>query len=221
MKKSKDIQRGYFYDNAVVTDEQLDNVVDSQLGVLDSIEDLPTASSANLGDEYKIGNSFYKCVLEDGRYDWKVTGNAEAVTSYPDLEGKPRIGGTTLNGEMSVDDLGGVEKDITAYQLRNVSEGDECYIVSGGEVYRTTVGALRKPRQEVITINAADWVDGLCTKKVSGVKSDSVIVASPSPDYASVFFTNPFWCSSVGDGTLTFSTNNTPTTVVKMNVIIY
>ena len=76
MKKNKDIQREYFYEGAYPTDTQFHEVIDSALGVLDSTDDLPTAGAGNLGDEYKVGNVFYKCEQVGGGYQWVAKATA-------------------------------------------------------------------------------------------------------------------------------------------------
>lgn len=220
-KETKDIQRGYYYDNAVVTDTQMKNLVDSSLGVLDSVENLPTASASNLGDEYKIGNSFYKCMLVSGAYVWVVTDNATPVTDYQDLTNKPRLEGVTLTKTTTLDQVGAISRKLENYKERTLTGEELCYVVHDDVVYKCSVSDLRKPNMVTVDIATTDWVNGKCYKQIDGISEESAVVASPHPDYAGTFFATPFWVSSVSPGMIEISSNNVPTNNVKLNVIFY
>ena len=226
----KETQRGYFYAGAYPTDEQMDNVVDSQLGVLDDVSNLPEPSAHNLGDEYKIGNVFYKCVYESGAYRWDSTGAAEPVTRYSDLEGKPKINNVTLAGNIAdVDDIGGMSKDTNVYGAIgpvNLLESDIVYINHNGAWMKSTVGALRKPLSNVVTIMISDWVSDPTLGYVATISADyatvdRTVIAAPAPVSIPAYFNTPFYLASSEKGELVFACSSQPSTTLYVNIIYW
>ena len=226
----KDTQRDYFYEGAYPTDEQMDNVVDSQLGVLDDVGDLPEPNAQNLGDEYKIGNVFYKCKYENGDYFWDSTGAAEPVTRYSDLDGKPKIGGVTIAGNISdVDTIGGLSKNLEVYGsigAVNLSENDNVYINHDGNWMKSTVGALRKPLSAVVTILMTDWVSDqslgfVATVNAGYANTGRTIIAAPAPSSIPAYFNTPFYLASSDNGELVFACSSQPSTTLYVNIIYW
>lgn len=148
MKKNKDTQRGYFYEGAYPTADQMRDVVDGSLGVLESVSDLPLASADNLNDEYKIGNTYYKCVLNKGGYSWQPSGNAVRSNDYSDLENKPKVGGVTLipydeNHPQRIKDFGGLDSNDALYSLaEELDNNDILYVKTSGGWKKTLVSTI-------------------------------------------------------------------------------
>lgn len=225
-KVSKDTQRGYFYEGAFPTDTQMDNVVDSQLGVLDDVSSLPAASASNLGDEYKVGNVFYKCELVSGQYQWVSKGTVTPPESYNDLEDKPKIGSATLAGDMTVDDIGGLSKDETDYDSVAVAgQNDTVYICQGGVWKKTTVGAVRRPATAQVAISPSSWTQSgelyEAVASVSGISSTSIVMATPAPESIPIYNDTPFWISSVGNAQVTVQSSEQISEQVKINIIYW
>lgn len=146
MKKNKKKLNEYFYEGAYPTDEQFHDVIESQLGVLDDVSNLSEPTAEDLGDEYKIGNTFYKCVLSSGRYEWQVTATAVPTNQYSDLEGKPTIGGVRIVGDIAdVNTLGALSKTVANYSSlssRDITDTNVVYIYNGASWFKTTLADL-------------------------------------------------------------------------------
>lgn len=145
-KRTKDTQKEWFYTGAYPTAEQFHDVIDSTLGVLDSDSELPTAGAGNLGNEYKVGNTFYKCEQVDGGYRWVPKATAVPTNSYDDLTEKPTVNSVRITGDIAdIDILGGLSKNVSRYDA-----AEEADLVSASIVYikgatkwvKTTLGEL-------------------------------------------------------------------------------
>lgn len=71
-----------------------------------------------------------------------------------------------------------------------------------------------------VTIAVNDWSNKTCTKNVTGVTSDNIVVVTFAPTSKSVYTTADVYCSAQGSGTLTFTCATTPTDSVTANVMI-
>jgi hypothetical protein len=150
MKQNKDTQRGYFYTGAYPTAAQFNDVVSGNLGVLDSVSDLPVAGADNLGDEYKIGNTYYKCQLNNGAYEWVATGSVVRSNNYADLQNKPKIGGATLlpfdaENPQKIQDFGGLASNTEEYNdAESVAKTDIVYVATEKGWMKATVEVIMK-----------------------------------------------------------------------------
>lgn len=142
-KRSKDTQKDWFYTGAYPTAEQFHDVIDSTLGVLESVSSLPVAGAGNLGNEYKIGNAFYRCELSGGAYTWRQTATATPSNDYDDLANKPTINNVRIAGAIEdIDSLGALSKATSKYSSiedNEISYADVMYINHGGVWRKTTV----------------------------------------------------------------------------------
>lgn len=226
-KISKERQRGYFYTGAFPTAQQMKDVVDSQLGVLNEYADLPTPSADNLGNEYKIGNVYYKCVASGSSYVWQQTGTVVPSNSYTDITDKPKINGKTLTELTTVNDIGGIEKDASKYsQAASVNGDDVLYVNINGLWKKTTVSEIRKPNVSTVNIAPTDWEDvggGIyrATKAIIGVDSSTVVIATPSPASVQDYVVTPYWLAFVGSGQITVETANEISVQVGLNVMYW
>lgn len=223
-KVNKDTQRGYFYEGAFPTDVQMQNVVESQMGVLESVADLSAASADNLGQEYKIGNQFYKSVLEDGVYKWKTDTGAVPSVDYEEMQNKPKINGVLLTKDTSSGDIGVLSNDMAGVkEITELQDDDTVYVSSGGTQYKATVETLRKPNSQQVEIAATDWKedgDGyMAEEELQGVYEGSDVICTPAPESVEVFLKVPFWAASLAKDTIVFRTQTKMDANVKANII--
>lgn len=224
MKQSKDTLKTYFETGDYPTEAQFGHLIDSCIGTLESVSDLPEASAGNLGNEYKIGNVYYKCVLSGGAYIWKQTGTAVPSNDYTDIVNKPKINGIALGGDKTIDDLGGLDKDASKYDCSTEADpSDAVYILSGGTWKKATVAQIRRPSTASVTISAQEWKSvgsGVyrATKVVQGIVSDSVPFASPAPQSMSAYRLTPYWLAYVSDGSVTIESNDPISSDVTLNI---
>jgi len=145
-KRTKDTQKEWFYTGAYPTAEQFHDVIDSTLGVLDSDSELPTAGAGNLGNEYKVGNTFYKCEQVDGGYRWVPKATAVPTNSYDDLTEKPTINSVRIAGNIEdIDILGGLSKNVSRYDAAEEADlvaASIVYIKGATKWVKTTLGEL-------------------------------------------------------------------------------
>lgn len=145
-KRTKDTQKEWFGTGAYPTEGQFRDVIDSTLGVLDSVSDLPTAGADNLGNEYKVGNTFYKCEQANGGYEWVPKATAVPSNDYDDLDNKPTINGVRLSGDIDdVDDLGGMSLNTGKYDTAagtDITASSLIYIKGATKWVKTTLGDL-------------------------------------------------------------------------------
>lgn len=224
-KISKERQRGYFYTGAFPTAQQMKDVVDSQLGVLNSYSELPTASADNLGNEYKIGNVYYKCVASSGGgYVWQQTGTVVPSNSYTDITDKPTIGGVPVAGNNTVKQIGGIGSSLSEYQQADsVKQTDVAYIHDGTEWKKTTIAELRRPTVAQVSISPSDWADvggGIyrATKTLQGITAESVPFASPSPESMTAYADTMYWLANVSADTVVIETESVIEESVSMNI---
>jgi len=145
-KRTKDTQKEWFYTGAYPTAEQFHDVIDSTLGVLDSDSELPTAGAGNFGNEYKVGNTFYKCEQVDGGYRWVPKATAVPTNSYDDLTEKPTINNVRISGDIEdIDELGALSQNTGKYdaaQEADIVSSSLIYIKGATKWVKTTLGEL-------------------------------------------------------------------------------
>lgn len=71
-----------------------------------------------------------------------------------------------------------------------------------------------------VTIVPAEWVNYSCTRFIFEVQTDSTVIVSPDIDSYAECASKSVICSAQGAGSLTFSCNETPTSTVRLNILI-
>lgn len=84
---------------------------------------------------------------------------------------------------------------------------------------RYKIDDMHKPI--TVTLPASGWQDGCQTVNVSGATAKNIIIAGYNPESKEAYTDAGIWCSAQGDGTLTFSCENTPDVDVAVNVAIF
>lgn len=145
-KRTKDTQKDWFYIGAYPTAEQFHDVIDSTLGVLDSTSELPAAGAGNLGNEYKVGNTFYKCEQVNGVYQWVPKATATPTDDYNDLANKPTINNVRISGDIEdIDELGALSRNTDKYnaaQAADLAATSLVYIKGANGWVKTNLGDL-------------------------------------------------------------------------------
>lgn len=72
-----------------------------------------------------------------------------------------------------------------------------------------------------VTIAAADWSSGECTKYVDGVLADSNVIVSYAPASQGVWEANGVYAYDQDNGTITFKCATTPSSAVTANILLY
>lgn len=224
--ENKDTLKGYFTNGSIPDETKYASAIRSCMGVLSAASDLPAASADNVGDEYKIGNAFYKCELVSGAYTWVLASTATPSDSYTDLTDKPTVNNVVLSGNKSPQDLGCMPVDLSSLtMLASLNDTDIIPVIRNNVLYKTTVATLRKPRMVEVTIQTTDWTQSgsvyQAQKAVTGLSNTNSVVASPAPSSMDDFNDTPFWVSLVSTGQLTFECETVPSVAVTMNVFIW
>ena len=71
-----------------------------------------------------------------------------------------------------------------------------------------------------VTIEVADWNNGVATKSVTGVTASNNIVVSPAPSSFTAYAEAVIRATAQGSGTVTFTCDSEPTDDVTVNVMI-
>ena len=110
---NKEILKGKFDCGATPSGEDFASIIDSCVGNLTDVLQLPTASSSLVNTSYKIGDKIYTCKLQGGTYQWvAIDLGGGGATSYSTLSDKPAINGVILGGDKSPADLGLLDANI-------------------------------------------------------------------------------------------------------------
>ena len=226
MKVDKGTLNSYFETGDYPTEAQFKSVQDSCLGVLDDVGDLPVPSADFLGNEYKIGNVYYKCVLDSGNYIWQQTGTVVPSNDYPDITNKPKINGHTLGQNNTLAEIGAAPSDIPTLSAKTpVDDTDLCYVHSGGVLYKATVADLKKPHTVQVTIESGDWTldDGkyVATKAVADISPSTIAVVTPDAGSIEDFISTPFWANSLGNGSVEFMSLSAIAVDVTVNIMYW
>lgn len=139
--------KGQFQCGVKIGKESMDNLIDSSIGILNDVSELPEMDKNTLGTEYKIGNSFYKCVFENDAYRWEVTSGGLPVDNYNNLKSKPKINGIDIEGSKLASDYKLLKND-GSYQAVKPQNTDVVYIVRDGKAHVAKVSDLIKSGAE-------------------------------------------------------------------------
>lgn len=71
-----------------------------------------------------------------------------------------------------------------------------------------------------VTLSASQWSENAQTASVSDVAADSIVVVAPAPASRKAYIEADVYCSSQGNGTLTFSCEGVPSAALTVNVQI-
>lgn len=138
---NKEILKGKFACGSTPSEDDFKALIDSCVGVLTDVLQLPTASSSLVNTSYKIGDKIYTCKLQGGTYQWvAIDLGGGGATSYFTLSDKPAINGVTLGGDKSPADLGLL--DAGGYGIVTPENTDVIFILRGGVPYMLQVQDL-------------------------------------------------------------------------------
>ena len=100
--------QGHFRSGDIPTERQFAEWIERCVIWLDDYAELPEPCPALSGTCYLIGGrDIARCSLVEGRWKWTVQGTGGTFTSsYLGLSDKPRINGFTLNGKVTLKDIG-------------------------------------------------------------------------------------------------------------------
>lgn len=201
-KRTKDTQKEWFYTGSYPTAGQFHDVIDSTLGVLDSTSELPTAGAGNLGNEYKVGNVFYRCEQVNGGYQWVAKSTATPTDDYNDLANKPTINNVRISGDIAdIDDLGGLSQNTGKYdtaQEADITSSSILYIKGATKWVKTTLGdlvaalnlvtstALETFRTAVLAAASAQTSEALAGKLDKDLGNLAVVSSLSGEDYVLV-----------------------------------
>ena len=71
-----------------------------------------------------------------------------------------------------------------------------------------------------VTLSASGWSENAQTASVADVTADSIVVVAPTPASRKAYMEADVYCSAQGNGTLTFSCEDVPSTALTVNVQI-
>ena len=138
---NKEILKGKFSCGSTPTDEDFAALIDSVVGVLTDVLQLPTASSSLVNTSYKIGDKIYTCKLSGGVYQWvAIDLGGGGGTDYSTLTNKPSINGIVLGGNKTSAQLGLL--DAGGYAIMTPENTDVIFILRGGVPYMLQVQDL-------------------------------------------------------------------------------
>lgn len=139
--ENKEILKGKFSCGSTPTDEDFAALIDSSVGVLTDVLQLPTASSSLVNTCYKIGNKIYTCELSGGVYQWvAIDLGGGGGTDYSTLINKPSINGVPLGGNKTSAQLGLL--DAGGYAIMTPENTDVIFILRCGVPYMLQVQDL-------------------------------------------------------------------------------
>lgn len=138
---NKEILKGKFACGSTPSEDDFKALIDSCVGNLTDVLQLPTASSSLVNTSYKIGDKIYTCKLQGGTYQWVAIdlGGGGSI-SYLTLSDKPAINGVTLGGNKTSADLGLL--DANGYAIVTPQNTDTIFILRGGFPYMLQVQDL-------------------------------------------------------------------------------
>jgi len=125
----------YFETGDAPTSDQLQAFIKSKVGILLTVEALPTAASTNLGQKYLIGTTLYTCILTDTTYSWQAQVWGGGVTAYTDLSAKPKINSIELNGDKTAAQLGLLPSATTGMTALSTLGNDNLFYVKVGSTW--------------------------------------------------------------------------------------
>jgi len=153
-KESNETLKTYFETADVPTAAEFANLIESKIGILDSVEDLPTAAATNLGDKYLIGTTLYTCTLAGSTYSWTGTAWGGGVTAYTDLTSKPTINSVELTGSKTSAQLKVLGTELTGITaLGAFASTDIVYVRRGSTWYYGTYADMQTGMIAMIPAN--------------------------------------------------------------------
>ena len=153
---NKEILKGKFDCGATPSGEDFASIIDSCVGNLTDVLQLPTASSSLVNTSYKIGDKIYTCKLQGGTYQWvAIDLGGGGATSYLTLSDKPRINGNVLGGNMSPADLGLL--DANGYPIVIPQNTDLIFILRGGVAQMIQVQDIAGQGGGMVKFNVDDY----------------------------------------------------------------
>ena len=153
---NKEILKGKFDCGATPSGEDFASIIDSCVGNLTDVLQLPTASSSLVNTSYKIGDKIYTCKLQGGTYQWvAIDLGGGGATSYLTLSDKPRINGNVLGGNMSPADLGLL--DANGYPIVIPQNTDRIFILRGGVAQMIQVQDIAGQGGGMVKFNVDDY----------------------------------------------------------------
>lgn len=156
-----------------------------------------------------------------------LAATASAVKAAYDLaDGKQDelVSGTnikTVNGNSL---LGSGDIDVSELPTVTASDNDKVLtVVSGAWAAATPSGGGSgvSYTKTTVTIGASDWSNNTCTKNVTGVTASNDVLVTYAPASKAAYIAADVYCSAQGAGTLTFRCTTTPTSAIKVNVMIF
>ena len=90
-----------------------------------------------------------------------------------------------------------------------------------GEQYIYALTSLSQPAltSTTVTLTAADWSANIQTVSVTGMTASKFVWVSPDASSAADYASGGVLCTAQGDGTLTFTCSDTPSTDITVNII--
>lgn len=153
-KESNETLKTYFETADVPTASEFANLVESKIGILAAVEDLPTAAATNLGDKYLIGTTLYTCTLAGSTYSWTATAWGGGVTAYTDLTSKPTINAVELTGAKTSAQLKVLGTELTGITaLGAFASNDIVYVRRGSTWYYGTYADMQTGMIAMIPVN--------------------------------------------------------------------
>ena len=153
---NKEILKGKFDCGATPSGEDFASIIDSCVGNLTDVLQLPTASSSLVNTSYKIGDKIYTCKLQGGTYQWvAIDLGGGGATSYSTLSDKPAINGVILGGDKSPADLGLL--DANGYPIVIPQNTDRIFILRGGVAQMIQVQDIAGQGGGMVKFNVDDY----------------------------------------------------------------
>lgn len=130
---NKEIIKSNFECGSTPSANDFATMIDSCVGVLTDIAQLPPADSTLVNTCYKIGNNIYTCQLDEETYKWVSVGiGGGAESDYLNLTNKPTIGGVILSGNKTLGQLGAVA--VSGNSPATAEDSDVFYVNRVGSV---------------------------------------------------------------------------------------
>lgn len=113
-------------------------------------------------------------------------------------------------------DISTIEEKVSALETDTSSISDNVRVIN-----EELPNKANKSTSVTVTLTAASWSDNTQTVSVTGVTATNNVVVSPSDrDSTTAWADGEVLCSGQGDGTLTFTCAETPTSDINVSVVI-
>lgn len=97
---------------------------------------------------------------------------------------------------------------MTTLMQKNASGNYDTVLVNGAYSTTATIGTVAWGAGKTATVN------------VDGVETNSLVFVAPAPSSYTAYTNAGIYCSTQGDGTLTFTCTTLPTNSITVNVVI-